>query len=242
MIEVKNVSKSYNGKNKVVDNINFSVKNGEIFGFLGPNGAGKSTTIKMMTGILGIDTGEILIDGYNIKTQGLEAKKRFGYVPDNADMFLKLTAIEYLNFMADIYNVDEEERENVIKKLADIFEISKSLNEKIESFSHGMRQKVAIIGALLHNPDNLIIDEPMTGLDPKAAYDLKQIMKLYSKDNRVVFFSTHILEVAEKLCDRICIIDKGQILFIGTVEEMREQMKEKKSLEELFMEITNNDK
>ena len=241
MIEVKNVSKSYNGKNKVVDNINFSVKNGEIFGFLGPNGAGKSTTIKMMTGILGIDTGKILIDGCNIKTQGLEAKKRFGYVPDNADMFLKLTAIEYLNFMADIYNVDEEERKNVIKKLADIFEISKSLNEKIESFSHGMRQKVAIIGALLHNPDNLIIDEPMTGLDPKSTYELKKIMRKITKKNNAVFFSTHILDVAEKLCDKIGIINNGKILFVGTLEQMRNELKENKSLEELFMEITEND-
>lgn len=242
MIEIKNVTKSYNKEKKAVNNLNLQINNNEIFGFLGPNGAGKTTTIKMITGILNIDEGDILIDNFSIKTEPLEAKKRFGYVPDNPEMFLKLRGIEYLNFMADIYEIDENERKENIEKLSKLFEINDVLSNKIESYSHGMKQKIAIIGALLHNPNNLIIDEPMTGLDPKASYELKKIMREYTKQNKAVFFSTHILEVAEKICDRIGIISKGELIFVGTIEEMREKLKENKSLEELFMEITNNDK
>ena len=242
MIEIKNVTKSYNKEIKAVNNISLKINNGEIFGFLGPNGAGKTTTIKMITGILDIDEGDILIDNFSIKKDPLEAKKRFGYVPDNPEMFLKLRGIEYLNFMADIYEIDENERKENIEKLSTLFGINDVLSNKIESYSHGMKQKIAIIGALLHNPNNLIIDEPMTGLDPKASYELKKIMREYTKQNKAVFFSTHILEVAEKICDRIVIIDKGKLIFVGTIEEMREKFKENKSLEELFMEITNNDK
>ena len=241
MITIKNVSKSYNKKDKVVKNLNLEIKDGEIFGFLGPNGAGKSTTIKMITGILDIDEGEILINNYSIKSNPIEAKKSFGYVPDNPDMFLKLKGIEYLNFIADMYEVSEEERKEKIEKLSEIFEIKDSLNNTIQSYSHGMRQKIVIIGSLLHSPKNWIIDEPMTGLDPKSTYELKQIMKKITSENKCVFFSTHILDVAEKLCDRIGIIDKGKLLFVGTLEEIREELKENKSLEELFMEITKND-
>ena len=242
MIEIKNISKSYNKSKKAVNNINLKINNNEIFGFIGPNGAGKTTTIKMITGILEPDEGDILIDNYSIKENPIEAKKNFGYVPDNPDMFLKLTGIEYLNFISDIYDVNEENRKQKIEELSALFEIDKVLNNKIESYSHGMRQKIAIIGALIHNPNNLIIDEPMTGLDPKSAYELKNIMRKHAQNNKAVFFSTHILEVAEKLCDRIGIINKGELIFIGTLEEMRQKMKENKSLEELFMEITNNDK
>ena len=242
MIEIKNVTKSYDKESKAVNAINLQINNNEIFGFLGPNGAGKTTTIKMITGILDIDEGDILIDNFSIKKDPLEAKKRFGYVPDNPEMFLKLRGIEYLNFMADIYEIDENERKENIEKLSTLFGINDVLSNKIESYSHGMKQKIAIIGALLHNPNNLIIDEPMTGLDPKASYELKKIMREYTKQNKAVFFSTHILEVAEKICDRIVIIDKGKLIFVGTIEEMREKFKENKSLEELFMEITNNDK
>ena len=241
MITIKNVSKSYNQKDKVVNNLNLEIKDGEIFGFLGPNGAGKSTTIKMITGILDIDEGEILINNYSIKSNSIEAKKSFGYVPDNPDMFLKLKGIEYLNFIADMYEVSEKEREEKIEKLSELFEIKNSLNNRIQSYSHGMRQKIVIIGSLLHEPKNWIIDEPMTGLDPKSTYELKQIMKKITNENKCVFFSTHILDVAEKLCDRIGIIDKGKLLFVGTLEEMKEELKENKSLEELFMEITKND-
>ena len=237
MIELKNVSKSYTKENLIIKNINLKIKNGEIFGFIGPNGVGKTTTIKMITGILDIDEGDILIDNYSISKNPIEAKKNIGYVPDNPDMFLKLKGIEYLNFIADIYEIDEIKRKEAIERYGTIFEIKDSLNLKIEAYSHGMRQKIAIIGALLHNPQNLIIDEPMTGLDPKATYELKNIMRERANNNKTIFFSTHILDVAEKICDRIGIINKGQILFVGTIEEMKEKFKDNKSLEELFMEI-----
>lgn len=240
MILLKNVSKSYNKKSKVINNLNLKIDNGEIFGFLGPNGAGKSTTIKMITGILDIDEGDIIINNNSIINNPIEAKKSFGYVPDNPDIFLKLKGIEYLNFMADIYDVNLENRIEKIERLTKIFEIDDVLNDKIQSYSHGMRQKIVIIGSLLHNPQNWIIDEPMTGLDPKSTYELKQIMKEIAKQNHTVFFSTHILDVAEKLCDRIGIINKGELLFVGTLEEIRKELKENKSLEELFMEITEN--
>lgn len=241
MISIKNVSKSYDKKNKIIENLNLEIKDGEIFGFLGPNGAGKSTTIKMITGILDINEGDILINNNSIKSNPIEAKKSFGYVPDNPDMFLNLKGTEYLNFMADVYEVSQEKRKQKIEELTKLFEINDVLNDKIQSYSHGMRQKIIIIGSLLHEPENWIIDEPMTGLDPKSTYELKQIMKKITSQNKCVFFSTHILDVAEKLCDKIGIINKGKLLFVGTLEEMREELKENKSLEELFMEITKND-
>ena len=240
MISIKNISKSYDKKNKIIDKINLEIKDGEIFGFLGPNGAGKTTTIKMITGILDIDEGDILINEKSIKTDPLEAKKEFGFVPDSPDMFLNLKGIEYLNFMADIYEVSLIEREEKIEELTKLFEINDVLNDKIQSYSHGMRQKIIIIGSLLHEPGNWIIDEPMTGLDPKSTYELKQIMKKITSQNKCVFFSTHILDVAEKLCDRVGIISKGKLLFVGTLEEMKKELKENKSLEELYMEITKN--
>lgn len=241
MIEIKNVSKSYKKGKKVIDNINIEIRDGEIFGFLGPNGAGKTTTIKMITGILDIDEGDILIDGNSIKTSPLEAKKRFGLVPDNPDIFIKLKGIEYLNFIADIYKISEEERIEKIKNLSKQFEMENVLNNKIQSYSHGMRQKIVIMGTLLHNPQNLILDEPMTGLDPRSSFDLKRIMREHTKQNKSVFFSTHILEVAERLCDRVGIINRGKLVFIGTYEEMKREFNKKASLEELFMEITDND-
>lgn len=241
MIEIKNVSKSYKKGIKVIDGINLEIKDGEIFGFLGPNGVGKTTTIKMITGVLDIDNGEILIDGKNIYKNPIEAKKQFGYVSDNPDMFLKLKGIEYLNFIADIYEVSLEDRKQNIEKLSKIFELENSLNNKIESYSHGMRQKIMIIASLLHNPKNWIIDEPMTGLDPKSTFELKKIMRERSNDGKTVFFSTHILDVAEKICDRIGIINNGKVIFVGTIDEMKSELKENKSLEELFMEITKND-
>lgn len=241
MIKIENVSKSYDKKSKIIKGINLEIKDGEIFGFLGPNGAGKTTTIKMITGILNIDDGDILINNYSIKNNPIQAKKEFGYVPDNPDMFLKLKGIEYLNFIGDIYEVEEKTRKNKIEELTKLFEINDVLNNKIESYSHGMRQKIIIIGSLLHNPNNWIIDEPMTGLDPRATFELKKLMRKNADENRTVFFSTHILDVAEKVCDRIGIINKGEILFVGTIKEMQRELKENKSLEELFMEITKND-
>ena len=241
MIEIKNISKEYKKNKKVINNISLEIKDGEIFGFLGPNGAGKTTTIKMMTGILEIDEGDIFIDGKSIKENPIEAKRLIGLVPDNPDTFLKLRGIEYLNFMADIYEVSTEDRIKRIKELSEKFEINNVLNNKVESYSHGMRQKLIIIGVLLHNPKNWILDEPMTGLDPKASFELKNMMREHAKKNNTVFFSTHILDVAERLCDRIGIIDKGKLLFIGTYEDLKKELKENKSLEELFMEIVENE-
>ena len=238
MIEIKNVSKSYKKGKKVIDNINLEIRDGEIFGFLGPNGAGKTTTIKMITGILDIDEGDILIDGNSIKTNPLEAKKRFGLVPDNPDIFIKLKGIEYLNFIADIYKISEEERIEKIKNLSKQFEMENVLNNKIQSYSHGMRQKIVIMGTLLHNPQNLILDEPMTGLDPRSSFDLKRIMREHTKQNKSVFFSTHILEVAEKLCDRVAIIKQGKIVKIGNMKEIKGD----ESLEQVFLELDEGKK
>ena len=238
MIEIKNVSKSYVKGKKSVDSLNLEVKNGEIFGFLGPNGAGKTTTIRMITGILNIDEGDIIIDGKSIKREPLEAKRNFGFVPDNPDMFLKLKGIEYLTFMADVYDIPQNERKEKIEDLTKKFEIYNELNNQIQSYSHGMRQKIVICGALLSEPKNWILDEPMTGLDPKSSFDLKEMMRQHARSGKTVFFSTHVLEVAEKLCDRVGIINKGKLVFVGTFDEMKQKFKENASLEELFLEIT----
>lgn len=237
MIEIKNVSLSYVKNQKVIDDIKFEVEDGTVFGFIGPNGAGKTTTIEMITGVLNIDEGDILIDGKSITKNPLEAKKQFGFVPDTPDVFEKLTGIEYLNFIGDIYDVPSEVRLEKVKELADVFGISKHLKDRIQSYSHGMRQKLLIISVLLHNPKNWILDEPMTGLDPKASYTLKQLMKEHAKKGNTVFFSTHVLEVAEKLCDKIAVIDKGKIIFVGTCDEIKEKSKTNSSLEESFLKI-----
>lgn len=241
MIQLENVTKEYVKGKKSVDSLNLEIKNGEIFGFLGPNGAGKTTTIKMITGILNTDEGTIKIDNYDIEKNPLQAKKSFGYVPDSPDMFLRLKGIEYLNFLADIYEIPTQERKEKIEEITKKFEIYENLNNQMQSYSHGMRQKIVICGALLHNPNNWILDEPMTGLDPKSSYDLKEMMRKHAKEGKTVFFSTHILEVAEKLCDRVGIINKGKLLFVGTFEEMKEKFKENTSLEELFLEITEKE-
>ena len=241
MIELLNISKSYNGRVKAVDNLSLTIQPGEIVGFLGPNGAGKTTTIKMITGILSPDSGSIKINNIDIKEKPLEAKKQFGFVPDNPDMFLRLKAIEYLNFMADIYDVSTELRAVRINELAERFELTDVLNDQIQSFSHGMRQKIVIMGVLLHNPSVWILDEPLTGLDPKSSYLLKEMMKAHTEQGNTVFFSTHVLEVAEKICDKVVIINKGKILFSGAMDEMREHFKCNDSLEEMFLEMTENE-
>lgn len=242
MIQIKGISKSYVKGKKSVDNLNFNINDGEIFGFLGPNGAGKTTTIKMITGILNPDEGDIIIDNNSILTNPIEAKKSFGFVPDNPDMFLRLKGIEYLNFIADIYEISESDRKERIENLAKSFEIYDVLNNPMQSYSHGMRQKIVIISVLLHNPKNWILDEPMTGLDPKSSFDLKEKMREHAKNGNSVFFSTHVLEVAEKLCDRIGIINKGKLVFVGTYEEMKQKFKEEASLEKLFLELTEDEK
>ena len=242
MIQIKGISKSYVKGKKSVDNLTLNINDGEIFGFLGPNGAGKTTTIKMITGVLNPDEGDILIDNNSILTNPIEAKKSFGFVPDNPDMFLRLKGIEYLNFIADIYAIPVDERAEKIENLAKNFEIYDVLNNPMQSYSHGMRQKIIIISVLLHNPKNWILDEPMTGLDPKSSFDLKEKMREHAKNGNSVFFSTHVLEVAEKLCDRIGIINKGKLVFVGTYEEMKQKFKEEASLEKLFLELTEDEK
>lgn len=239
MIEFKNVSKSYKKGVKAVDGLDLVVNDGEIFGFLGPNGAGKSTSIRMLTGILGIDEGNILLDGIDITKDPIRAKQTFGYVADDPDQFLALKGIEYLNFIADIYQV--KDRREVIEDLTKRFEIADALNSRIESYSHGMRQKIIICGCLLHDPHNWILDEPMTGLDPRSSFDLKERMRKHADEGKCVFFSTHVLDVAEKICDRVGIINKGKLLFVGTLNEMKQSFSQDSSLEQLFLEITEND-
>jgi ABC-2 type transport system ATP-binding protein len=241
MIKINNVTKSY-GKNFIaVNNLKLEIKAGEIFGFIGPNGAGKTTTIKMMTGVTNADKGFIKIDGTDIALDPLKAKKKFGFVPDNPDMFLRLKGIEYLNFVGDMYDVSKKDRQDLIEKLSKGFEISDVLSDQIQTYSHGMRQKIVLIGALLHNPKVWILDEPLTGLDPKSSFKLKEMMKQHVKQGNVVFFSTHVLEVAEKLCDRIGIINKGNLVFEGTFEQLKKKYKSKKNLESIFLEITKDE-
>ncbi|HNR03691.1 MAG TPA: ABC transporter ATP-binding protein [Bacillota bacterium] len=241
MIELINVNKSYSGIVKAVDDLTLTIPEGQITGFLGPNGAGKTTTIKIITGVLNADSGSITINGKNIRENPLEAKRQFGYVPDNPDMFLRLKGMEYLNFMADIYNVPAELRRERIKGLAESFEMEAALTDQIQSYSHGMRQKIVIMGVLIHDPSVWILDEPMTGLDPKSSFTLKEMMKTQAAAGKTVFFSTHVLEVAEKLCDRVAIINKGKLLFYGTMEEMRENFRSNGSLEKIFLELTENE-
>ena len=237
MIEIKNVSQSYiKGKN-VIENMNLKIEDGVIFGFLGANGAGKTTTIDMITGIVKIDKGDILIDGESIIKNPIEAKSRFGFVPDAPETFEKLTGLEYLNFMGDVYNVSEKERFKKVTILSKKFGIYENLKDRIQSYSHGMKQKLLIIGVLLHNPKNWILDEPMVGLDPQASHILKELMIEHSRKGNTVFFSTHILEVAEKICDKIAIIDSGKIIFVGTIEDLHKKLNSKDSLEESFLKI-----
>lgn len=241
MITIKNVSKSYNGHIKAVDGLSLTIKPGEIFGFLGPNGAGKTTTIKMITGITKPDQGTIHINGKEIQEAPVSAKKEFGFVPDNPNVFLRLKGIEYLNFMAEAYNVKKELRIERIQRLSQRFSMTKALSDQINSYSHGMRQKIVIMGVLIHSPNVWILDEPMTGLDPKASHLLKAMMKEHTAQNKSVFFSTHVLEVAEKICDRVAIINQGKILYVGSVEEIKEKSQENKDLESIFLELTKDE-
>ena len=238
MIRIENVSKTYNGKVKAVDNITLDIRDGEIFGFLGPNGAGKTTTIKLVTGILPPDEGRIVVNGLDIETDPIAAKKTFGYVPDNPDVFLRLKGLEYLKFMAEIYGVPGDVRRTRSEDLSKRFELSDALTDRIQSYSHGMRQKLVLIGALLHEPALWILDEPMTGLDPKSSFQLKTMMRAHADAGKTVFFSTHVLDVAEKVCDRVAIVDRGRILFCGTIDEMRAHFASSGSLESMFLELT----
>ncbi len=240
MIELFNVSKTFGGTVKAVDNISLTINDGEIFGFLGPNGAGKTTTIKMIAGILNADSGDIKINGFDIRDNAIEAKRQFGFVPDDPNVFLRLKGFEYINFMADIYEVPEQDRKSRIEDLSERFNMVEALGDQLQSYSHGMRQKIVLIGALIHNPDVWILDEPMTGLDPKSSFILKEMMREHVDKGKTLFFSTHVLEVAEKICDRVAIISKGKILFCGKIGEMKEQFKSDESLEKMFLELTEN--
>ena len=233
MIEIKNVSKSYDGKKKALEDVSFKINNGEIFAFIGHNGAGKTTMIKSIIGILNFDEGDILINDKSIKKEPIECKKMMAYVPDNPDLYENMKAINFINFICDMYEVSEEDRKERILKYSKLFEIDDKLNDDISSFSHGMKQKVAIISSLAHDPDILIMDEPFVGLDPKAVYDMKEIMKEMVNNGKTIFFSTHILDVAEKICDRVAIIKDGKIVKVGKMKDIKGD----ESLEQVFLEL-----
>lgn len=239
LLKIQNVSKTYGkAKVKAVDNISLEVKPGEIFGFLGPNGAGKTTTIKMIVGLLKPDEGIITVNGVNVWEEPLKAKSMISYVPDSPEIYDKLKGIEYLNFIADMYGISKEERKRKLDYYLDLFEIKDAVGDVIASYSHGMKQKIVLTAALLNNPELFILDEPMVGLDPKSAFNLKEIMRDMCNKGKTVFFSTHVLEVAEKLCDRIAIINKGKIIALGTMDELRSHAEERESLEKIFLELT----
>lgn len=237
LIQVQHFTKKY-GDKAVVKDISFTAKDGAITGFIGHNGAGKSTTIKAITGVISPTEGTILINGIDIARDVLNAKRQFGYVSDSPDHFLRLSGMEYLDFMADIYDAPAEGRAQFIEDYAKRFGIYDALNNKILSYSHGMRQKIMIMGALIHNPSVWILDEPLTGLDPQSAFELKKMMREHVDKGNSVFFSTHVLEVAEKLCDEICIIKNGELLYNGTLDELKSTYKSQASLENIFLELT----
>lgn len=239
MISVQNYTKRY-GDREIVKNISFTAKDGAITGFIGHNGAGKSTTIKAITGVIKPTSGTITINGIDIVKEPKKAKLQFGYVSDSPDHFLRLTGLEYLHFIADIYDTPLEGRAEFIETYAKRFGIYDSLSSQILSYSHGMRQKIMIMGALIHDPWVWILDEPMTGLDPQSAFELKKMMREHADKGKSVFFSTHVLEVAEKLCDEVCIIKKGELLYTGTLENLKETHASQSSLENIFMELTEN--
>mgnify|MGYP000940980879 FL=1 len=238
MIEISNVTKVYGGRIRAVDNITFTVEPGCIYGFLGPNGAGKTTTIKLIAGIIRPDSGTIRVCGHDTAREALAAKKSIGFVPDDPNAFLHLKGLEYLKFMGDIYEVDAKKRREIIGSLAERFDMTQALGDKIQSYSHGMRQKIVIMGALMHQPRVWLLDEPMTGLDPKSAFELKSMMREHADAGSTVFFSTHVLEVAEKLCDSVAVIGAGRLLYSGSMDGLKSHRGE--SLEKLFLEMTEN--
>lgn len=236
MLVIKNLSKSF-GDKKAVNKLTLTCEKGEIFGFIGPNGAGKTTTIKAIAGIMNFDEGEILINGVSVTNNPIECKKMIAYIPDNPDLYDMMRGDEYLNFVADIYGIDQQTRQERIKKYADLLELTDALPGAIGSYSHGMKQKLAIISAFIHDPKLLILDEPFVGLDPKASFTLKELMKEHCNRGNSIFFSTHVLEVAQKLCDHVAILLNGKLSAIGTMEEVTKNQ----SLEQVFLELANHE-
>lgn len=237
ILQIKGLTKTYAGGKRAVENLTLSVRAGEIHGFIGPNGAGKTTTIRALVGLLKYDAGEILIDGKSLKDQPVACKSVIAYIPDNPDLYDFLTGIQYLNYVSDMFGVSSEDREQRIKKYADLWGMTANLGNMISSYSHGMKQKLALISAFIHKPRLLILDEPFVGLDPQAAFSLKQMMAELCKTGSAIFFSTHVLEVAEKLCDRVSIIKDAKLISTGTMAEVRGD----KSLEDIFMEVMNHE-
>jgi len=238
ILEIKGYTKSYGEGKKAADNVTLTVESGDIYGFIGHNGAGKSTTIRAVVGVLDFSEGDIYIDGHSVKDEPIECKKITAYIPDNPDLYENLTAIQYLDFITDVFEIDEEKRKEVIKKYADMFEITDSLGDLISSYSHGMKQKLAIISALIHEPKLIVMDEPFVGLDPKASYTLKQIMHDLCDQGIAIFFSTHVLDVAQKLCNKVAIIKQGKIIDSGNMDDMIGNQ----SLEEVFLEVADEQK
>lgn len=232
MLQLKNYSKIYPNGKVGAKNIDLIIESGDIFAFIGHNGAGKTTTIKSIVGINDITEGDILVDGISIKERPIDVKKIIAYVPDNPDIYETLTGLQYINLIADIFDVDKETRQNLTKKYAELLDIYNDLNMPISSYSHGMKQKIVLISALIHNPKLLILDEPFVGLDPKASYNIKNIMKDFAKNGGAIFFSTHVLEVAEKLCNKVAIIKNGEIIISGDMSKVKKD----KSLEKVFLE------
>ena len=235
MLEIKNYTKVYGEGKKAADNVSITVERGDIYGFIGHNGAGKSTTIRAVVGVMDFSEGEIYIDGHSVKDESLECKKVTAYIPDNPDLYDNFTGIQYLDFIADIFGLNAADRTKRIEEYADRFEITDSLGDLISSYSHGMKQKLAIISALIHEPKLMVLDEPFVGLDPKASFTLKQIMNEMCQKGTAIFFSTHVLEVAEKLCNKAAIIKQGKIIASGTMEELTHG----ESLEDIFLESVN---
>lgn len=237
MLEIKNLSKTYKGGKRAVNSLTLSVEAGDIYGFIGHNGAGKSTTIKAAVGVLDFEEGQILIDGIDIRKDPVACKKRLAYIPDNPDLYEHLTGIQYLNFVGDIFDVPAAERKSLIQFYGDMLEITGALGNRISSYSHGMKQKTAIISALIHKPKLMVLDEPFVGLDPKATHILKNVMHEMCGNGSAIFFSTHVLDVAEKLCNKIAIIKDGSLMVAGNTKELLQDA----SLESLFMEVIDRD-
>lgn len=238
ILEIKNFTKTYSQNKKAVDNLSLSVMPGEIHGFIGHNGAGKTTTIRAVVGVMDFNDGEILIAGHSIKKEPVKCKSLTAYIPDNPDIYDYITGIQYLNYMADMFSVERKQREVLIQKYAEVFGITDSLGNLISSYSHGMKQKLALIGAFLHSPKLLVLDEPFVGLDPEAAFHLKKFMRELCNQGSAIFFSTHVLDVAEKLCDKVSIIKQGKMVVSGSMENVRGS----DSLENVFMEVVENEK